>query len=170
VSAPARSLSSKERAALFLAEEKLVARCMRAKGLTYHAVGPSSAELEAEVEAAALDLERAYGSDDVERARQEGYGPVRRPSPPAAEAVTQDPVRDHPNTRLVQSMSPARQRAYTVALFGEPNDMVAVDLPDGGRLSVSVAGCVAEARRSLYGDVRRYLRLQFLVENVAGGS
>ncbi len=164
VSAPARSLSSKERAALFLAEEKLVARCMRAKGLTYHAVGPSSAELEAEVEAAALDLERAYGSDDVERARQEGYGPARRPSPRAAE----DPVRDHPNTRLVQSMSPARQRAYTVALFGEPNDMVAVGLPDGGRLSVSVAGCVAEARTSLYGDVRRYLRLQFLVENVGG--
>lgn len=163
VPAPARSLSSSERAMVHLAQERLVSRCMRAKGLTYHAVGPSSAELEAE---AAGVLERAYGSDNVERARRAGYGPSRLPRTAAAG----DPVRDHPNTRLVQSMSPARQRAYTVALFGGPGDMVTLDLPGGTRLSVSVAGCVAEARKSLYGDVRRYLRLQFLVENIGGDA
>jgi hypothetical protein len=119
---------------------------MRAKGLTYHAVGPSSAELRADG-AGARDLERAYGSDDVERARQDGYGLSRRPS---SEAVG-DSVRGHPDTKLLQSMSPARQRAYTAALFGEPDDMVTLTPPDGGQLSVGVAGCVAEARRSCMG-------------------
>jgi hypothetical protein len=165
-SATARSLSSAERAVLLLAQERLVSRCMRAKGLTYHAVGPSSAELEAE-DAAAHALERAYGSDDVERARREGYGLSRLQKTTAAAG---DPVRDHPNTRLVQSMSPAQQQAYTVALFGESGDMAALDLPGGMQLSVSVTGCVAEARKSLYGDVRRYLRLQVLVENIGGDA
>jgi hypothetical protein len=165
VSAPARALSSSDRAFLILAQEKLVARCMQAKGLTYHAVGPSSAELEAE-DAAGRAPERAYGSDDVERARQEGYGLARQPGLGAA--GTGAPVQDHPNTRLVQSMSPARQRAYAVALFGEARDMVTLHLPDGVQLSVSVAGCVAEARRALYGNVQRYLRLEYMVQNAGG--
>jgi hypothetical protein len=153
----ARQLTSKDRALLYLTEEKLVARCMGNKGFRYSATPIPTSELRE------ASTPRWYGNDDEVVARQQGYGVSsgRRATALGVADRAQDP-----NARLVQRLPPADQQRYTEALFGRVQDYQQVALPNGKRMSVSVSGCVADARRQLYGDVREYLRLTHVVTNL----
>jgi hypothetical protein len=155
---PARELTPREDRQLFVAEETLVSRCMAGKGLTYAvSVPPGNSPPKT------APPEPWYGLDDVASARARGYGLGQRrpPSSPATAAPDNDP-----NARLLARMSPARQQAYTEALYGDPAQRITEPLGGGATLFLSVTGCVADARRQLYGDVRAFLHAEFLVVNI----
>lgn len=91
-----------------------------------------------------------FGSDDVETATMVGFG--LRASRVPAEA--------DPNQTLVARLSPNRQVQYTVAMFGAATDKVNVVLPDGSVLTTGLSGCLADARRALFGqDLDGWFRL-----------
>jgi hypothetical protein len=153
-----RELSPREDLLLLAAEEALVSRCMAGNALTYTVTIPTQDPPRR------ISPEPWYGLDDVASARAKGYGldeGTPRPAPPEPAAPAGDP-----NARLVERMPPAQQQAYSEALYGRPAERVLERLPSGATLIISVTGCVAEARRRLYGDVRGYLRAEYLVVNI----
>ncbi|MGC5330399.1 hypothetical protein [Micromonospora sp. DT62] len=117
------------RRVLELAEEKLVERCMAARGQVYWPVTPPPVD--------GSDEERAV---DLPRRRAKGFGLAEASRPPRA----------GPNDR---------QPAFQFALFGDTRRYEKLELPNGSVLSYPTVGCVAESRAALYGDARRWARV-----------
>jgi hypothetical protein len=111
------------------AEEQLNKRCMTARGQAYQPFVPPLV--------AGSDEERAL---DLPRRRVEGYGLAPGASPPPSAA----PNADRPQ--------------YQQALFGDDRHQQGLQLPSGAVLSYPTAGCLAESRAALYGDVVRWAR------------
>jgi hypothetical protein len=151
--ADARPLTAEEEKFLFLAEEKLVSRCMASKGFRYVPLAPGRDEPEARV--------FPYGNDDVAWARKYGYGIFD-----GAQDHSNDPVRNHPNQQIVDRLSPAEQRAYSEALTGSMQDRISVTLPDGHQVFTSNKGCTSSVRRQLYGELRRLLWVKYVTRSV----
>ncbi len=121
---------------LDIAEEKLVERCMAARGQIYW---PNTSP-----PIIASDEERTV---DLPRRRAEGFGLTGGSKPPRA----------GPNDT---------QPGFQAALFGEIRHYQDLKLPNGNVLSYPASGCVAESRAALYSDVRRWARVDAIPQVV----
>lgn len=117
------------RRVLDLAEERLVERCMAARGQIYWPI--TSPPITASDEERTVDLPRRHN---------EGFGLAGGSKPPRA----------GPNDSRPEFQS---------ALFGDVRHYQELKLPNGNILSYPVSGCVAESRAALYNDVRRWARV-----------
>ncbi|HKP59836.1 MAG TPA: hypothetical protein VJV78_24095 [Polyangiales bacterium] len=142
--------SHEESATLWLAEEELVAECMKSRGFEYW---PQPADDETEQMAALAPIRRG----DVEAARTSGYGLWRNLT---GGTPTRDPPRD-PNADLIAAMDPARRDRYLEALRGpniSPTDpsvrsrVASLQMPGGAMVYWFADSCFAQARSRLYGD------------------
>jgi len=146
--------NSSDRAFLKSAEQLLVKRCMEAKGLRYVAKRVTPEDIE---ESGAGD--RALSGDDVPRARREGYGLTGR--------VDERRLAD-PNGDYVLTLSPARQRQWSAALYGDLKNGIKVEVPGVGTMQASSKGCLADAQRMLYGDYAKWKAADARVRNRHG--
>ncbi|MBB6439535.1 hypothetical protein [Streptomyces candidus] len=124
------------------AEDLLERDCMRRSGFGFWVAPPLTPGARREF---------PYVVDDVAWAKEHGYGSDRR----AAVRRTADA---DPNTRYLRSLEPRRRAALVAALNGPRPTGLAVDLPNGARVSHSDQGCTAEAERRLYGDLPAWFR------------
>ncbi|WFF02985.1 hypothetical protein [Micromonospora sp. WMMD964] len=131
------------------AEQQLVAECMRQRGHRYHIRWHRAAQ-------PAPPAGWRYGSDDVQLARQTGYGSTR----------SQPRTNDSPNSRYLAGLTPGQLDAYTFALHGGRSDVVTVALSDQGRMSMSRLGCLSAARRTLFGDFDRWFEITTVLTNL----
>ncbi|MGI5170150.1 hypothetical protein ACQEU3_37940 [Spirillospora sp. CA-253888] len=133
---------------LHRASERLIARCMARAGFAYtEQPPPSPAEPVAR---------QVLG--DVEWARRHGYGLL----PDGPGSGDQDS-----NSRHLAGLTPEGRNAWYGRLMGSGRRLV-VELPGAGRLSASDNGCVAEARRALYGDLAGWYRARRIVDHLDG--
>ncbi|OII61872.1 hypothetical protein [Streptomyces sp. CC77] len=157
--APPAMPTRQEQERLHLAEQRLVATCMRGRGFTYTAT-----PLGGTGDAPPVD---PYGSGDEARARAEGYGLAAFRARDAAERRTEERARrTDPNHRYAASLPPDRREAYDTALLGTRRDAVTVRLPGLGTLFTSADGCLSEARGTLYGDLRKWTRAKAVMSHL----
>jgi hypothetical protein len=137
-------------ALLWLAEEELVADCMKSRGFEYW---PHPADTDSEANPAFTRPRPG----DVEAARSEGYGLWRSLT---GEAPSREPPPD-PNADLIKAMDPVRRAAYFEALRGpnvSPADpsvrqrVASMRMPGGAMVYWYPESCFARARSRLYGD------------------
>lgn len=148
--APSAGASLGDEQVLFFAEDLLIERCMRDKGLTYTAQVPASTT---------LSVRLSYVLDNVEVAKAAGYG---TDNPARVDALR----RANPNERYLNSLPRPRQASYRDALYGT-NDDITVDVPGGGTMARSSTGCQADAERMLYGDLRQWLTASTVASHIA---
>jgi hypothetical protein len=152
-----RSLTPAEDARLLYAEDLIVHTCMARSGLRFVAEPLAASSRPA--------AEQHYGTADIAAARAHGYGYSETP----AGQRRADSTSADPNETYQRTLSPDAQRAYETALYGTADSRPQVELPDGQGLVIATDGCVAEARRRLYGDdLRGYLISQHVTANVEG--
>ncbi|WP_432134884.1 MULTISPECIES: hypothetical protein [unclassified Streptomyces] len=148
-------LSAAQKATLHRAEERLVHRCMQDQGWTYREQPPDA---QAEAEGAGRSF--PYLVDDVAWAKKYGYGDAFTPNP----GTGPDGKTDAPS-RTAQGAPARPSAAWTRALYGTGRQ-VSVELPGGGRLSTSDRGCLASARKTLYGDLERWFPARRITDNI----
>jgi hypothetical protein len=138
-------LDEDEERLLSYAEATLASRCMAKRGLKYVArMAPRD------------DRRRAkWGTEDVAYARKHGYGVE------LASSVDKF-VREDPNANL--GLSPDQQRTWEEAYFGTDSTRIRVTLPDGDQYEAPGTGCLAEARKELYGDLQQQTRLFYYMQ------
>ncbi|MGO1055467.1 hypothetical protein [Crossiella sp. CA198] len=129
---------------LSTAEERLVAACMSARGHHYPVADQPFTDR--------TDEERTLGT---ERRRDQGYGL----SPGALGPAPRSAVDQH-----ADSLPEPTRTAYTTALLGPDDQRRAVRLPGGGQADFASQGCVAEARRNLFGDLMTWARVAHVPE------
>jgi hypothetical protein len=155
-------LSSEDTRVVLLAEQELVGECMRREGFDYVVIPPSGEDSK---------LKPPFGSEDVSKARTDGYGfdfdehdPGNAPPPGAHRDVDRPTDR---NTLYVESLPPARQEEFDAALFGQPEaPFGSVTLPNGQEIGFPLTGCFSEARERLYGNVERYMTVSTFINNL----
>ncbi|MGW7730122.1 hypothetical protein [Streptomyces canus] len=152
-----RSLTPAEDARLLYAEDLIVHTCMARSGLRFVAEPLAASSRPA--------AEQRYGTADVAAARAHGYGY----SETSAGQRRADFTSPDPNEAYQRTLSPDDQRAYETALYGTAASRPQVELPDGQGLVIATEGCVAQARKRLYGDdLRGYLISQHVTANLEG--
>ncbi|MET9958414.1 hypothetical protein ABZ128_04890 [Streptomyces sp. NPDC006326] len=134
------------------AEQVLISRCMGARGFPYEVT---------EVTGASGEGARSfpYGVDDVAWARAHGYG--SREERRRAEARRSDP-----NQRWFQGLSPSERAAARTALMGASPVGLSVQAPTGMTITASAEGCIADAERALYGDLKGWFRVKVVTMNL----
>ncbi|MEU8679641.1 hypothetical protein [Streptomyces sp. NPDC048560] len=135
-----RDLTVPEEMEIEYAEHALVKECMESKGFKYWMGTVVS-----------VDARKAgrYVIDDVAWAKKYGYG---RPFDEAAEKDR----REHPNVRYPNGLPKKDRIRYNVALNGEFDDVLRVELPAGGTIGTPRTGCWAGAQTQLYGDLKSW--------------
>ncbi|MFC7530250.1 hypothetical protein [Actinoplanes sp. GCM10030250] len=136
-----------DEAMLGWAETVLAGQCMVARDFPFAVAAPEGAEATPQERLAEM-----YGTTDVAVARERGYGigpRFRRPQPQADDA----------NRRYITAMTPEENRTYSLAYFGDDKDMVRVEDAATGTVQYSATGCLADARRYLYGDLQQWASL-----------
>lgn len=135
---------------VYRAEQQLTRDCMRQHGFEYWTV-PFGGQ-------APNSQESAYFISSVTWARKNGFGS----NPP-----TQVSVPD-PNRHYYEHLSPQRQAAYSIAIFGLGPDSphVQVVIPQGGTVGHSEAGCQAAAEAKLYGNFNAWFRAYTIMDNL----
>ncbi|MFF2523711.1 hypothetical protein [Streptomyces liangshanensis] len=140
-----RPLTEAEKLRIGDAQQRLIRRCMAAQGFRYW-----------EAERLSLEESRTLGyvSDDVDWAREHGYG--------SRILAREDRARRaNPNGVYRAGLPGDRRRAYDKALDeGLDARIVSVDLPTGGTVRKRVGGCVGESERELYGDPVTWFRAE----------
>ncbi|WP_419997987.1 hypothetical protein [Streptomyces boninensis] len=145
-------LTDAEEARLAWAEQLLMQRCMKREGLKYWPGRPADPD---ELKNTTLFL------DDVRWAREHGYGSE-------FERKADRERRKDPNSAYLAGLSKREHTRWDRAFFGGGNGRtVSVTLPSGGRAGVSLDGCVAQARDTLYGDLAQWFRASKTAENLA---
>jgi len=127
-----------QRRTLHAAEEKLIQTCMQKAGFSYRII-----QLPEKEEKATWKTWRRH--DDVDRAAREGYGLLQR-------------AKENNETQRAQARIPSRTAGmsqeesdrFSKALFG--SKPITVTTPFGAKITTNVDGCLAEARKQLYGD------------------
>lgn len=143
-----------EKRQLMLAQEKLIEECMKKAGHQYSSQPISETQ-----------RDRSWTrSDDVAKAKKEGYGVLDRLKESNSEMSRQG-RRANPD---LAGLTPDQQRAYHTALNGTKKQQV--DDALGGKLEVQTSGCYAESTRKLYGDPVEWGVLSFLADNFQGVS
>lgn len=124
-------------------EQELTARCMAVKGFAYE-VDP----LVAPDDAVTPPSLGGFGTPLTLEEASDGYPAtqLRRPTPTALE-------------------SPRRTPRYERALDARHARQVRIEIP-GIAVGASTRGCVATARRQLYGSVRNYLMVEYAAQGI----
>ncbi|MFJ3912551.1 hypothetical protein [Streptomyces vinaceus] len=146
--APAREPSAAETRLLERAEQILISRCMDGRGFPY-----------AVTEAPEAARSFPYGVDDVEWARAHGYG--GRDERAAARAREADP-----NQRYFRGLSESGRAAARTALMGSAPVGLSATAPTGMTITASPEGCIADAERTLYGDLATWFRVKVVTMNL----
>ncbi|MFD7081868.1 hypothetical protein [Streptomyces sp. NPDC059918] len=147
--APAREPSAAESRLLERAEQILISRCMDGRGFPY-----------AVTEAPDTGARSfPYGVDDVEWARAHGYG--GRDERAAARAREADP-----NQRYFRGLSASGRAAARTALMGSAPVGLSATAPTGMTITASPEGCIADAERTLYGDLAAWFRVKVVTMNL----
>jgi hypothetical protein len=137
-------VTAQDKALLRGAEQRLIRECMSAAGFTYYEKAPAPKSTEPDF---------PYVVTDVAWARANGYG--ARPTAPPAD----------PTARYFAGLSKDQQDAWRKTLVGS-GKQISVELAPGERLSVSDKGCIASARRTLYGDLPQWFKVRRTVDNL----
>lgn len=139
-----RDLTVAEEVEVDRGEEKLVERCMERQGYRYWPRPVASvAERKAGV----------YVVDDIDWARRYGYGR-------SFDIVAEETRRSHPNVIYHNALPKQERIRYSLALDGDFNNDISVELPSGGTVRTPREGCYAEARERLYGDYPTWTRVK----------
>ncbi|MFD0265143.1 hypothetical protein ACFVGY_00900 [Streptomyces sp. NPDC127106] len=145
----AREPSAAESRTLARAEQVLISRCMAVRGFPYAVTeGPD-------------DGARSfpYAVDDVAWARDHGYGG-------AEERAAARAREDDPNQRYFRRLSAPERAAARTALMGAAPVGLSVQAPTGMTVTASADGCIADAQRSLYGDLAAWFRVKVVTMNL----
>ncbi|WP_371660240.1 hypothetical protein [Streptomyces sp. NBC_00280] len=141
----ALSYDQRERQALHTADERLVADCMRRRGLSYEPQPLATGGTDAQ------DV-NPYGLLTTDQARRDGYGIT---SARLAARPLGDPNRDR-----------AREPGWSRALLGTKSHEVRIHLPGGAEFFYNSDACVTQAREALYGaDYDRLSSLYQVLSN-----
>ncbi|MEU2251331.1 hypothetical protein [Streptomyces sp. NPDC019224] len=145
-----RDLTVPEEREIEKAEQILVKACMENRGFKYWVEPVTSAD--------ARRVGR-YANDDVAWAKKYGYG---RPFDEAAEKARGE----SPNVRYPNSLPQQDRIRYSLALDGDYDDVVRVELPAGGTVETPRKGCWAETRTRLYGDAEKWFKAKKTVTSL----
>ncbi|KOU25449.1 hypothetical protein ADK52_12540 [Streptomyces sp. WM6372] len=147
--APAREPSAADARLLERAEQILISRCMDGRGFPYA------------VTEAPDDTARSfpYGVDDIEWARAHGYG--GRDQRAAAQEREADP-----NQRYFRGLPASGRAAARTALMGSAPVGLSATAPTGMTITASAEGCIADAERTLYGDLATWFRVKVVTMNL----
>ncbi|MFD8528612.1 hypothetical protein ACFV0L_14475 [Streptosporangium canum] len=134
----------------YAAQEELVRRCMEGKGFTYvKNPAPQS------------DVVPAVGQDNYGQSLQEASTTGYR----SAEIVGDSPA--DIDRSGVQKLPQDQQQKWGDALLGpDSGPEVTVNIPMFGEVGTPTDGCLTEARRTLYGSIEQWLKLDFLSGNM----
>jgi hypothetical protein len=131
------AVTAEDRALLHRAEQRLIKQCMTTAGFQYD---------ERPVPPARTERRFAYIIDDLAWAKVHGYDD---PNPA--------PRSTNPNAQRAQRLPAAEARRWERTLIGD-GKQISFELGDGSRISTSDKGCLATARRTLYGDLAGWFR------------
>lgn len=126
------------------AEQELTGRCMRKNGFAYEVDAPPGTSEDMET----LPSLGGFGTPLTVETARDGYPEVN-----AADPVTKD------------AEPGGTRRGFDRTLDDEHARQVHIEIP-GLAVGASTRGCVAEARRRLYGSVRNYLMVEYLAQGV----
>ncbi|WP_217238452.1 hypothetical protein [Streptomyces sp. AC555_RSS877] len=149
-----REATSAELDVLHRAEQLLTRGCMAERGFAYWPVPRIPAP----------DYRTfPYVVDDEKWAARHGYGRD-------IQKRLDEQDRDSPSARYLHGLAKERYQAWGVALDGPSSDRTALraEVPMGGTFSRSDQGCVVDAWRTLYGDIRAWYRSTRMVDNLPG--
>lgn len=148
--APPRAGTVPDEDFLLLAEDELVRRCMEKAGFQFRSSPPDqiSADPEGKYQ---------WGRDDVSAAQDQGYGLSRQGMDEEAD----------PNLEYLESLTPTERERWDLAFSGHWENRITFKLPNGTEFSISGDGCLAEARRQIYGDLRKYMQLNVALMQIA---
>lgn len=148
---PGPELSNAELALIERAEAILVKGCMEKHGFKYWAPPPAISD---------EGRDFPYVVDDVGWAHRHGYG--------SDLFARQERLRKNdPNTKYLNSLTPERRAAASVAFGGSGTSSVEVRVPGGATIGQSATGCLAEAQQALYGDFPAWVRAQAITGNLS---
>jgi hypothetical protein len=140
---------------LAIAEARVTSRCMQGRGFRY----PAAEALDRVPSATPSRLGGLGRPLHLEEATRVGYGFRISPRPGT------DPV-ERASGRYLSSLSHAEQAAYQHALAPDGSRGVRVELSGGLVVGAASQGCVAEARKAVYGSVQTFLRLAHVASEV----
>ncbi|MBB5869975.1 hypothetical protein F4553_003354 [Allocatelliglobosispora scoriae] len=103
-----------------------------------------------------------YGSSDIAAAQRDGYGwgPARRAGGKGSYADA--------NQAYTKTLTKPQEQRYTQDFFGDRQTVVTVKRADGAEVSTSSTGCLADARRTLFGDLARWVPLDVRFSGIDG--
>ncbi|MEV6955844.1 hypothetical protein [Streptomyces sp. NPDC051183] len=148
---PVREPSAAETRLLERAEQILISGCMRERGFPYAVTEAPAGD--------AAGRSFPYAVDDVEWARVHGYG--GRDEKRLAEARRADP-----NQKYFHRLSERQRAAARTALMGRSPVGLSAEAPTGMTLTASTEGCIAQAQRTLYGDLAGWFRAKVVTMNL----
>ncbi|MCA6091980.1 hypothetical protein LE181_07370 [Streptomyces sp. SCA3-4] len=132
------------------AEQLLLRTCMRRAGFDYHPV-PG--------EPGAGERAFPYVLDDPDWASRHGYGRD-------LQQRQRERARRDPNGAYFRSLSAPRRARALVAANGPGPRGVSATLPTGGAVQRSDHGCVSDAQRRLYGDLKAWFQASTTVHSL----
>ncbi len=146
-----RPLTDAEKLRISDAQQRLIGACMTRQGFRFWETGRLSLE-----ESRTL----GYVSDDVDWAREHGYGS-------RIQAKQDRARRTNPNLAYRKALSEKRRAAYDEALDGGLDaPVISAEVPGGATIRKRVGGCTAEAEKQLYGDVETWFRTEKTAGNL----
>lgn len=142
-------ITYEDRTVLWNAEELLVANCMTDHGWDYE---PQPAYImEAQLEQSVVRRRvLTWHWDDPAQAKARGYGIAESGGVPELQTPPT------PNLDYAMSLSPVEQRRYAEDMNGDQGSSIHLSLPNGGEITVGKNGCLASARREIYGNVESF--------------
>ncbi|MGQ4335364.1 hypothetical protein [Streptomyces hayashii] len=152
LTAPSREPDPEESRVLERAEQVLISRCMQERGFRYEVT---------DVIDAFGDGSRSfpYAIDDVAWARAHGYGGRE-------ERLKAEARRVDPNQRYFGRLSPSERVAARTALTGASPVGLSAKAPTGMTITASSKGCIADAERTLYKDLKGWFRVKVITMNL----
>ncbi|MEU1146905.1 hypothetical protein ABZ380_15125 [Streptomyces sp. NPDC005901] len=134
------------------AEEELIRQCMTARGFRY---------IKAPDDTTPVKTAADYAISP-QQAEERGYG-LR-----AQLESTANAPRDANNDALSALPASRREKWQTAFSGGRAAPMVKVSVPEVGQMQTRDGGCIAKARRQLYGSLEQFLKLLTFQGNFAG--
>ena len=71
-----------------------------------------------------------------------------------------NPAQRDENAAYAASLSEGEEEQYTLSLFGSEDASISHEFDDGMEISTPGEGCIAEARKALFGDLGDWLRVR----------
>lgn len=134
---------------LSMAEDKLIQQCMAKAGFKYTVAIPPEQE----------EKEPWMRGDDVAKAHKDGYGIWQHRRETANELDPRAP-RPDPDT---DGLSKSEKERFERTLDGTRR--VDFNVVGGGVMNIAVDGCLAEAQKELYGDIKQWSGVESLATN-----